>query len=262
MRRVLPVFVRVSWIIWCGFGQSSFVWSGFDGRRHAGMEHWLPLFHERMETLFDYVVAPILSFDFQSEQSRGERLVQIEGFHQARMTLFWPFKIPVNKKEWQWCFVDGVAYHPLPPKKLYLSDDEFLIWCGYNPADPFCFFLSRKLMICRMRGGGIFADVRALSEEHLFDEVGKYFASLQKDGRKIWWRVIRKDHVTGWRWWEEGGQVSPHPVDSCIRFHDWKSGQVGRSCCILNTDLWRMIWQSWPSRIIWRSVVAQVRTQT
>jgi transcription-repair coupling factor (superfamily II helicase) len=27
-----------------------------EGRRHAGMEHWLPLFHERMETLFDYLL--------------------------------------------------------------------------------------------------------------------------------------------------------------------------------------------------------------
>src|SRR5260370_22727026 len=26
-----------------------------EGRRHPGMEHWLPLFHERLETIFDYV---------------------------------------------------------------------------------------------------------------------------------------------------------------------------------------------------------------
>ena len=24
------------------------------GQRHVGMEHWLPLFHERLETLLDY----------------------------------------------------------------------------------------------------------------------------------------------------------------------------------------------------------------
>ena len=28
-----------------------------EGRRHPGMEHWLPLFHERMDTLFDYLDA-------------------------------------------------------------------------------------------------------------------------------------------------------------------------------------------------------------
>ena len=26
-----------------------------EGGRRAGMEHWLPLFYERMETLFDYL---------------------------------------------------------------------------------------------------------------------------------------------------------------------------------------------------------------
>ena len=26
-----------------------------EGRRHPGMEHWLPLFHDRIETMFDYV---------------------------------------------------------------------------------------------------------------------------------------------------------------------------------------------------------------
>src|SRR5262249_53828083 len=26
-----------------------------EGRRHPGMEHWLPLFHAKLETLFDYV---------------------------------------------------------------------------------------------------------------------------------------------------------------------------------------------------------------
>ena len=26
-----------------------------EGRRHPGMEHWLPLFHDRLDTLFDYV---------------------------------------------------------------------------------------------------------------------------------------------------------------------------------------------------------------
>src|ERR1700688_4946442 len=29
-----------------------------EGRRYAGMEHWLPLFHQRMETLFDFISAP------------------------------------------------------------------------------------------------------------------------------------------------------------------------------------------------------------
>jgi transcription-repair coupling factor (superfamily II helicase) len=34
------------------------------GRKHAGMEHWLPFFHDRLETLFDYLPgAPVLLDD-------------------------------------------------------------------------------------------------------------------------------------------------------------------------------------------------------
>ena len=33
------------------------------GRQHQGMEHWLPLFHERLETLFDYLPDAVVTFD-------------------------------------------------------------------------------------------------------------------------------------------------------------------------------------------------------
>ena len=32
-----------------------------EGRRYPGMEHWLPLFHDKLDTLFDYVPgAPVI----------------------------------------------------------------------------------------------------------------------------------------------------------------------------------------------------------
>src|SRR5262245_15211114 len=35
------------------------------GQRHVGMEHWLPLFHERLETLIDYCPEAIVTADHQ-----------------------------------------------------------------------------------------------------------------------------------------------------------------------------------------------------
>lgn len=200
-----------------------------DGRRHAGMEHWLPLFHERMETLFDYVVAPILSFDFQSEQSRGERLVQIKDFYQARMTLDDSFKARKQKKNGSDVSLTGVAYHPLPPKKLYLSDDEFLdLVCGYNPLILSAFSEPKVDDLPDARRARDFADVRALSEGNLFDEVGKYFASLQKDGRKILVACYSQGSRDRMKvMMEEGGAGLPHPVDSWHQVSRLKSGQVG-----------------------------------
>jgi transcription-repair coupling factor (superfamily II helicase) len=36
------------------------------GRRHPGMEHWAGLFHERMETLLDYLPGASVSLDHQA----------------------------------------------------------------------------------------------------------------------------------------------------------------------------------------------------
>ncbi len=37
------------------------------GRRQAGMEHWLPLYYETLETLFDYLPGAAVSFDYQTD---------------------------------------------------------------------------------------------------------------------------------------------------------------------------------------------------
>ena len=36
------------------------------------MEHWLPLFHERLETLFDYLPDAVVTFDALDDDARGE----------------------------------------------------------------------------------------------------------------------------------------------------------------------------------------------
>ena len=49
------------------------------------MEHWLPLFHERLETLFDYVPDAPVSFDHLAEEAVGERLALIADHYEARV---------------------------------------------------------------------------------------------------------------------------------------------------------------------------------
>ena len=55
-----------------------------EGRRHPGLEHWLPLFHERMDTLFDYVANAPLVLDPLAEDAAGERLAQVKDYYDAR----------------------------------------------------------------------------------------------------------------------------------------------------------------------------------
>ena len=57
------------------------------GRKQAGMEHWLPLFHPEMETLLDYLPDAPVTLDHQAEEAREARLAQIADFYEARRTM-------------------------------------------------------------------------------------------------------------------------------------------------------------------------------
>src|SRR5437763_15516092 len=55
-----------------------------EGRRHPGMEHWLPLFHDRLETLFDYVPNSPIVLEPLVDDSAHERFAQIADYYDAR----------------------------------------------------------------------------------------------------------------------------------------------------------------------------------
>ena len=55
-----------------------------EGRRHPGMEHWLPLFHDRLDTLFDYVPGAPVVLEPLAEDAAHERLAQIADYYEAR----------------------------------------------------------------------------------------------------------------------------------------------------------------------------------
>src|SRR5436190_3190251 len=55
-----------------------------EGRRHPGMEHWLPLFHDKMETLFEYLEGTALMLEPQVDDAAHERIGQINEYFEAR----------------------------------------------------------------------------------------------------------------------------------------------------------------------------------
>ena len=80
------------------------------GRKHQGMEHWLPFFHERLETLFDYLPEASVCLDNQSDAARLSRWESIADQYETR-------KIAMAQK----ARLDSV-YKPAPPGLLYLDD--------------------------------------------------------------------------------------------------------------------------------------------
>ena len=87
-----------------------------EGRRQIGMEHWLPLFHERLETLFDYLPDASVTFDHDAEQVRDGRLETIADYYDARLTFL------QNRKRND--ANTAPPYRPLPPASLYLNAAE------------------------------------------------------------------------------------------------------------------------------------------
>jgi len=80
------------------------------GRKAQGMEHWLPFFHERLETLFDYLPGATITLDDQTTPQRIARWESITDQYDTRKTAL------TQKGR-----LDTV-YKPAPPDLLYLNE--------------------------------------------------------------------------------------------------------------------------------------------
>ncbi|KUJ86075.1 transcription-repair coupling factor [Ruegeria marisrubri] len=80
------------------------------GRKHQGMEHWLPFFHEELETLFDYLPGATVTLDDQVTPARLARWESIQDQYETRRLAL------ENRSRME------TVYKPLPPGLLYLDD--------------------------------------------------------------------------------------------------------------------------------------------
>ena len=108
------------------------------GRRHPGMEHWVPLFHERMETLLDYLPGASVSLDHQAEDVLAARLEMIEDHFSARRA------VPRDGE---------VPYRPLPPGRLYLDRAGWDAMLAGGPLFAFSPFAKPDVAV-GVDGGG------------------------------------------------------------------------------------------------------------
>ena len=150
------------------------------GRRAPGMEHWLPLFHERLETLFDYIGDAPISCDARAEEARAARREQIEEHYAARAS--GPAAV-----------VAGVPrYHPLPPDKLYLSEAEWSAATATRPVLQVSPFLTPENAapggrVVAMGGkvGRTFAAERAQADANVFEAVAAHVRDLRQQRKHV-----------------------------------------------------------------------------
>jgi len=83
------------------------------GQRYPGMEHWLPLFHEGVETIFDYVGDAAVSFDHLADDAVRERFEQIEEHYKARV------------ESLETANFGAPPYKPVPPGEMFVDGVEW-----------------------------------------------------------------------------------------------------------------------------------------
>jgi transcription-repair coupling factor (superfamily II helicase) len=153
------------------------------GRRYNGMDHWLPLFHESMDTVFDYMPNAVLTMDYHGDQSYRSRLDQIEDFYSSRKILEKSFETKHKKKRETF---SGTIYHPIPYNSLYIPMEEWrAIAAHIEMLSPFAAPHSEDDNSIARKSRD-FADIRALPNSDVFVAVRDYIAGLKKqEGRKV-----------------------------------------------------------------------------
>jgi len=143
-----------------------------ESRRLSGMEHWLPLFEEKLTTLFDHLGdGAIVVRDSGVAAAAESRFEAVTDYHANR----------VRAQS-----SDPGSYRPLPPELLYLKADEWadrltaavghLITAFHEPD-------SASVIDFGVDGAKDFGPERA-SGANVYEAVVAHIARVRKDGRK------------------------------------------------------------------------------
>ena len=144
-----------------------------EGRRYPGMEHWLPLFHTSLETLFDYLPGTPLALEHLAEDAAHERFTQIADYYDARRD----------------ALKDGVTppYKPLPADRLYLPENELQERLGASALAKLTPFAVPEAGVIDVgaKAGHNFAAERAAPNSNVFEAVTQHVLALQSDGKRV-----------------------------------------------------------------------------
>jgi transcription-repair coupling factor (superfamily II helicase) len=143
-----------------------------EGGRRAGMEHWLPLFYERLETLLDYLPAGVLiGVDHLAREARDERAGVVADAFEAREQ--------TERK---------THYRALPPDRLYLTEQEWDAAMAGRPVRRFSPFQSEAadgVVDMGAKLGRAFVAERAQDSVNLFEATADHARRLAAEGKRV-----------------------------------------------------------------------------
>ncbi|MFM7084853.1 MAG: transcription-repair coupling factor, partial [Hyphomicrobium sp.] len=146
------------------------------GKRYQGQEHWLPLFHKNLETIFDYIEGGVVSLDHKTQESIALRADQINEHYLARIE-------GLNSKTF-----GGEIYKPIPPEQLYLTPyqfEEILADRTVFKLSPYDDDTSNSDRSFMARKGRNFTLERQNPSLNIFDAVVNHIHQLQRNKKKV-----------------------------------------------------------------------------
>ena len=143
-----------------------------DGRRMSGMDHWLPLFEERMETLFDHIGDDCLIIrDAATPGASDSRFESIADYYDNRVRA---------------ASAEPGSYRPLPPEMLYLQKaelDSLIKSRAMHLLTPFQQPNSKHILDFAVDAARNFAPERA-QKTNIYEAVADHLRSLLNQDKK------------------------------------------------------------------------------
>ena len=179
-----------------------------NGGRRAGMEHWLPLFYERMETLFDYLGPDaLIGLDYLAPEARDERLAMISDAYEARTD-----QAGIRS-----------GYKPLAPDQLYLTGEEWDRLFEVYPSRRFTPFRhdGEGQVDMGARQGRGFAPERAKDSSNLFEAAADHARALSAAGKRVLfasWSEGSSERL--------GGMLGDHGLNDLIYSPYWQAAKA------------------------------------
>lgn len=183
-----------------------------DGRRFSGMEHWLPLFYESVETLFDYVDGFPMVLDHLVVEAIGERRKLVLDYYEAR------------RRGIAEASAGSVPYNPLGPQELYLTDDELNgRIAGADPVRLSAYAITdagfqTEVVNLDVHRGRNFAAERQAEDVNVFKVAVDHISRLRAAGKQVIlaaWSEGSRERLT--QVVEEHGLGNIKPVESYAR---------------------------------------------
>jgi transcription-repair coupling factor (superfamily II helicase) len=180
------------------------------GRKAVGMEHWLPLFHDGLETLFDYLPRALIFLGHQAEEAKKARIELIGDCYDTRKQ----FRETQSDAK-----IKAPPYKPLPPAALYLTAEDWTEGLAHHlvrDLSPFQAPESKSSMDAGGRQGRDFAPERTAGNINVFQAAADHLQALQAAQK----RVVVASWTDGSAE-RMGGVLSDHGIAAIRRIDDW-----------------------------------------